>query len=127
MQQTTSTDDIFRCIFLGALRVKLKLLFTIFENYSISGDTFFQGYFRELNSCYSLPEVDKSPSVRCYIRCIAILLRGILHVHTVKRGMFLFQNKPKHITSSFDMTSFSKKIIFRYSYSFTVNHKIAGT
>ena len=26
LQQTTSTDDIFRCILLGALRVNLKLL-----------------------------------------------------------------------------------------------------
>ena len=28
MQQTTSADDIFRCIFLGALRVKLKNFYT---------------------------------------------------------------------------------------------------
>ena len=29
LQQTTSADDIFRCIFLGALRVKIVLVFPL--------------------------------------------------------------------------------------------------
>ena len=30
LQQTISTDDIFRCIFLGALRVKYQIIGNIF-------------------------------------------------------------------------------------------------